>query len=282
MGETAKTLKAKAKSISNMMNITVQEIIQSYMFERILVRISMSPYSDNFVLKGGLLLSSISGIQSRTTMDMDTMLKGLNLEKENVTQILSDIFSIDATDNITFQILDVDDIRDRDTYGGYRFKIVGLLENIKNFLSIDVSTGDIITPSAINYQYKMIFKDEYILIKSYNSETILAEKFQTILENNGSKGRMKDYYDIWFFVKFRWETIDFDLLNLAVLNTFKQRGTANDIGNVNEILSVISNSTILKKRWNEYSTKHNYTKELSYENVLFALEQFSKKINKTT
>lgn len=249
------------------------------MFERILARISRSSYRDNFVLKGGLLLSSISGIKSRTTMDMDTMLKGIDLERERITNVLSEIFSIDAQDRITFQILGVEDIREKDTYGGYRLKIVGQLENIRNFLTIDVSTGDIITPSEVNYQYKMIFDDEYILIKSYNSETILAEKFQTILENNGSKGRMKDYYDVWFFVNFRWEGIDFDLLNQAIFNTFKQRETANDLERVNEILNIISNSSILKKRWNEYSAKHNYMKDISYESVNTALFEFSKKVN---
>lgn len=280
MGESASTIKAKAKMVSNLKSVSVQEVMQSYMFERILARISRSSYRDNFVLKGGLLLSSISGIQSRTTMDMDTMLKGIDLERERITHVLSEIFSIDAQDGITFQILGVEDIRETDTYGGYRFKIVGQLENIRNYLSIDVSTGDIITPSEVNYQYKMIFDDEYILIKSYNSETILAEKFQTILENNGAKGRMKDYYDVWFFVNFRWEDIDFDLLNQAIFNTFKQRETADDLERVNEILNTISNSTILEKRWNEYSVKHNYTKDISFASVNIALLEFSKKIYK--
>jgi predicted nucleotidyltransferase component of viral defense system len=280
MRESSKSLKVKAKSIAILNNITVQEVMQSYMFERILARISRSQYHDNFILKGGLLLSSISGIQSRTTMDMDTMLRGLELEKEKLETVLEEILSIDANDDVIFVILGVEEIRVEDYYGGLRFKINGLLNNIRNYLSIDISTGDIITPCEVEYQYKMIFEDEYILVKSYNSETILAEKFQTILESNGAKGRMKDYYDIWFFVNFRWDVIDFDLLNKAIFNTFTQRGSIHDLSSVEEILDIILDSSILRKRWNEYSSKHNYTKDVSFDNVINSLFEFSKKVNR--
>lgn len=250
------------------------------MFERILARISRSQYYDNFILKGGLLLSSISGIQSRTTKDMDTMLRGLEFEKEKLRAVLEEILSIDANDGITFEILGIEEVRIEDYYGGLRFKINGLLDNIRNHLSIDVSTGDVITPNEIIYQYKMIFEDEYILIKSYNSETILAEKFQTVLESNGAKGRMKDFYDIWYFVNFRWDVIDFDLLNKAVFNTFTQRDSILDLNRIEEIMDIILNSSILRKRWNEYSSKHNYTKDVSFGNVINSLFEFSKKVNR--
>ena len=264
MRESSKSLKVKAKSIANLNNISVQEVMQSYMFERILARISRSQYHDNFILKGGLLLSSISGIQSRTTMDMDTMIRGLKLEKEKLKIILEEILSIDANDGVIFEILGIEEIREEDYYGGLRFKINGLLDNIKNYLSIDVSTGDIITPSEVEYQYKMI----------------LAEKFQTVLEKNGAKGRMKDYYDIWYFVNFRWDVIDFDLLNKAIFNTFTQRDSIRDLNRIEEILDIIQDSSILKKRWNEYSSKHNYTKDVSFESVINSLFEFSKKINR--
>ena len=280
MRESSISLKLKAKSMASQKNITVQEVMQSYMFERILARISRSQYRDNFILKGGLLLSSISGIQSRTTMDMDTMLRGLKLEKEKLKIIIEEILSIDANDGVIFEILGIEEIRDEDYYGGLRFKINGLLDNIKNYLSIDVSTGDIITPSEVEYQYKMIIEDEYILIKSYNSETVLAEKFQTVLEKNGAKGRMKDYYDIWYFVNFRWDVIDFDLLNKAIFNTFTQRDSIRDLNRIEEILDIIQDSSILRKKWNEYSSKHNYTKDVSFESVINSLFEFSKKINR--
>ena len=248
------------------------------MFERILVRISRSQYHDNFILKGGLLLSSISGIQSRTTMDMDTMLRGIDFGREKLETILKEILIIDVEDGIIFEILGIEDIREEDYYGGLRFKINGLLENIRNYLSIDISTDDVITPGEIEYRYKMIFEDEYILIKSYNAESILAEKFQTVLESNGVKGRMKDYYDIWFFVNFRWDAIDLEILNKAIFNTFTKRISMGDLFMTQEILHVILNSSILRKRWNEYSSKHNYTKNVSFENVISSLFEFSKEI----
>lgn len=280
MRESSKSLKVKAKSMASQKNITVQEVMQSYMFERILARISRSQYRDNFILKGGLLLSSISGIQSRTTMDMDTMLRGLELEKEKLKIILDEILSIDANDGVIFEVLGIEEIRVEDFYGGLRFKINGLLDNIRNYLSIDISTGDIITPSEVEYQYKMIFEDQYILIKSYNLETILAEKFQTVLESNGAKGRMKDYYDIWFFVNFRWNVIDFDLLNKAIFNTCTQRNSIGVLNRIDEILDIILNSSIHRKRWDEYSSKHNYTKHVSFESVINSLFEFSKKVNR--
>lgn len=279
MNELANALKLKARLIATQNSVTVQEVMQNYMFERILARISKSQYHDNFILKGGLLLSSISGLQSRTTMDMDIMLKGLDLEKNKLGIILEEILSIDAKDGIIFKILGIEEIRIDDYYGGLRFKINGLLDNIRNYLSIDVSTGDVITPSEISYQYMMIFEDEYILIKSYNSETILAEKLQTVLENNGAKGRMKDYYDIWFFVNFRWDKIDFDILNKAIFNTFTQRDSIFDTNRIEEILGIILHSSILRKRWNEYSSKHNYTKDVSFEDIIDSLFEFSKKLN---
>jgi hypothetical protein len=212
-------------------------------------------------------------------MDMDTMLKGLDLEKEKIGYILEEILSIDANDRITFEILGIEEIRVEDYYGGLRFKIYGLLDNIRNYLAIDISTGDIITPSEVIYQYKMLFEDAYIPIKSYNTETILAEKFQTILENNGAKGRMKDYYDIWFIIEFRWELIDFDLLNKAIFSTFTQRKSIGDLNRIADILDIILHSSLLGKRWNEYSSKHYYTKNVDFESIIYSLFEFSKKID---
>jgi len=277
MGESARKLKIKAKTMAIQNNVTVQEVIQSYMFERILVRICSSPYHDNFILKGGVLLSSISGIQSRTTMDMDTMIEGLDFESECLKKVLEEILGLDVDDGIRFEIIKIEDIRSDDNYGGFRFMINGILDNIKNHLSIDVSTGDIITPNGVFYRYKMLFNDNTILIKSYNIETILAEKFQTVLESNGFKGRMKDYYDIWYFVKRSLDDIDFDILNKAINNTFTQRDCLSDLIRVNEILSLIKDSSILRKRWNEYSSKHSYSKDISFENIMDALYEFSNK-----
>jgi len=259
--------------------VSVQEVMQLYMFERILKRISLSNYRDNFILKGGLLLSSISGIHSRTTMDMDTMIKGLKLEEDSLKCVIEEILSKDEVDGITFEIIEIEDIRNEDKYGGFRFKIYGKLESIKNFLTIDVSTGDIITPKEIDFQFETIFNDGYINVKAYNYETILAEKFQSILENNGSKGRMKDYYDIWFFINHRYEIVNSHVLKEAIINTFTHRKSFNDLENVINILYIISKSIVLRKRWIEYASKHKYTLDIEFERIMEALIQFNKLID---
>lgn len=278
MRESSNSLKLKAKSMAILHNVTVQEIMQNYMFERILSRIAKSRYHNNFILKGGLLLSSISGIQSRTTMDMDTMIKGLKFEKENLEVILNEILKMDMDDGVRFEITGIEEIREDDYYGGFRFKINAYLDNIRNYLSIDISTGDIITPREEDHQYKMTFENEYIQIKSCNIETFLAEKIQTVLENNGARGRMKDYYDIWYFVNFHWENIDFDLFNIALKCTCTQRSSIDDLRRTAEILFIIQNSLILRKRWNEFAPKHKYSKEISFECVMDAMFDFVNKI----
>lgn len=272
---SARLLKEKAREIARVNNVTVQEVLQNYMIERILFRLSMSKYKNNFILKGGLLISSMSGIQSRTTMDMDTLIKGINLERTELLRILNEILLIDVQDNVKYEITEVVDIREDDAYGGLRFKIIGVLENIRNSLSIDVSTGDVLTPNEMDFLYQTIFENECISIKSYNLETILAEKFQTIIEKNGAKGRMKDFYDVWYFINNHMEDIDFKLLKLALHNTSSSRNCLSDLERVDEILVSISNSLILKRRWNEYARKHQYTEKVSYENTIDALKSLS-------
>lgn len=176
MIKNAKSLKDQAKNIAKENNISIQQVLQNYMFERILERLSKSKYKENFIIKGGLLLSSIMGINLRTTMDIDTNVTGINLEKEELLNILNEIFNIDIGDNVSFKIEKIEDIKQEEYYGGYKFKITGIYENIKIKFHIDISTGDVITPRAIEYKYKKLFDNSYIDILSYNQETIIAEK----------------------------------------------------------------------------------------------------------
>ena len=239
---------------------------------RVLKRLSQSKYKENFVIKGGLLLSSIMGINLRTTMDIDTNIVGINLQKENLLKILEEILSLDIGDKVLFKIEKVEDIKQEEYYGGYKFKILGIYENIKVRFHIDVSTGDIITPRAIQYQYKKLFDNEYIDILSYNQETIIAEKLQAVLERKLTNSRMKDYYDLYFFVYYKWSEIDKEILVEAIIRTFAARNSITELKNISETIKSLQGNEFLNRLWLDYREKHHYSKNINFEDTIEAIE----------
>ena len=202
------SLKDKATNCANKNNLSVGQVLQNYMFERL----SKSKYNDKFIIKGGLLLSSIMGINARTTMDIDADITGIDFEKDEIEKIINEIIKIDLNDEVEIIIDKVEDIREENEYGGFKFKLIAIFGNLKIPFHIDISTGDIITPRAIEYRYKMILEDDYINIWTYNKETVVAEKLQTILSRKIRNSRMKDFYDLYYFVNFRWNEIDKEIL----------------------------------------------------------------------
>ena len=272
MIKNAKSLKDQAKNIAKENNISIQQVLQNYMFERILERLSESKYKENFIIKGGLLLSSIMGINLRTTMDIDTNVTGISLEKEELLKILSEILNIDIGDNVSFIIEKIEDIKQEEYYGGYKFKVTGMYENIKIKFHIDISTGDVITPKAIEYKYKKLFDNSYIDILSYNQETIIAEKLQSILERKITNSRMKDYYDLYFFVNYRWDSIDKEILSEAIIRTFSARNSITELRNIRKTIQTLENNPFLNKIWLDYSQKHEYSKNISFKDTINAIE----------
>lgn len=272
MIKNAKSLKDQAKNIAKENNISIQQVLQNYMFERILERLSKSKYKENFIIKGGLLLSSIMGINLRTTMDIDTNVTGINLEKEELLKILNEILNIDIGDNVSFIIEKIEDIKQEEYYGGYKFKITGIYENIKIKFHIDISTGDVITPKAIEYKYKKLFDSSYIDILSYNQETIIAEKLQSILERKLTNSRMKDYYDLYFFVNYKWDSIDKEILSKAIIRTFSARNSITELRNIKETIRILKNNPFLNRLWLDYSQKHEYSKNISFNDTIKAIE----------
>lgn len=272
MIKNAKSLKDKARNVANENAISIQQVLQNYMFERVLERLSKSEYKENFIIKGGLLLSSIMGINLRTTMDMDTNIIGINLDKEKLLKILNEVLNMDIGDNVTFKIEKVEDIKQEEYYGGYQFKIIATYENIKVQFHMDVSTGDVITPRAIEYKYKKLFDNAYIDILSYNQETIIAEKLQSILERKITNSRMKDYYDLYFFVNYRWDSIDKEILSEAIIKTFSARNSITELRNIRETIQTLENNSFLNRLWLDYSQKHEYSKNVSFKNTINAIE----------
>ena len=272
-------IKKKAQDIEKIHNLNHYEILQRYMFERILERISISKYQNNFILKGGLLLSAMFGIDNRTTKDMDTTITGITLSKEKLIKVLNQILSIKLDDGVKFDVVDITDIRDEDVYGGNKYHIVGRKDNLKVNLEIDISTGDKVTPRELKFNYPLLFEDKKILINSYNIETILSEKIETILRRGNFNSRMKDFYDVYFILNNLRHEIDIDILKKAIRNTFTRRGAFEYLNDYKKILFSIKNSEKIKKLWQIYSNKYKYANNISIDIILELLLEFINGLN---
>lgn len=269
------SLKAKVANMAMTTNIPNKYLIQNFMFETLLKRISLSKYKDNFIIKGGLLLSSIFGVNLRSTMDLDTTIKGLQLSKDTIIKVVNEIINIDINDNIKLEIENIKDIRKEELYSGFNINLKAEFDGLKTNLMIDITTGDVITYKEIEYKYITLFDDEVIDIMSYNYETILAEKFESIISRNIDNTRMKDYYDLYMFVNLKWNEINKKILIKAIINTAKNRETLDYINNCGRYLELISDDLRLKSLWNNYQNNYEYAKNISFQDTINSI----KKIN---
>lgn len=264
----------KSKLIAKESGLTQLELYQRFMFERILERISISKYNENFILKGGLLLSAMLGINSRSTRDMDISIKGIDVSKENMLKILNEILSIDIGDKVKFDVVNITDIRADDEYGGNKYHIIGKLENLKVSLEIDISTGDEITPKELNFEYISIFENKKIYIDTYNIETILAEKIETILRRGKYNTRMKDYYDVYFFLTRLKNDINLDIVKHALNNTLIKRDAFDYYKDYKQILYLIAEDARIINYWNTYKSKNKYAENIEFKKIIKVLIEF--------
>ncbi len=271
--------KNKIKSVEEEYDLNHYEVLQRFMFERILERISISKYNSNFILKGGLLLSAIFGINERSTKDIDTTIIGIDISKTEMVKILNEILNIDLNDGTTFNIVNITDIREESEYGGNKYNIIGKIENIKVQLEIDISTGDKVTPREMKYKYQSIFENKSIIINCYNLETILAEKLETILRRGKFNSRMKDYYDVYYILNNLYDDIDILILNNDIKNTFNKRDSIKYLNDYKEIILSIKNGSIINNLWNAYSSKYKYACNIKFSNILETLENILDDIN---
>lgn len=269
------SLKAKVKNLALKNNIDSSYILQTFMFEALLKRIEKSNYKDNFIIKGGFLLSSLFGVDNRTTLDLDTTLRGISLTKENIEKIIDEIINIDVDDNIEFSIFSIKDIRLEEKYSGFCVHLNANFEGLKKHLLIDITTGDVITYREINFSYKTIFDDEIIDIMAYNIETIVAEKFEAILSKNIENTRMKDYYDLYIFTSLKWDKIDKEILKKAILNTCNNRESNEYLNDSDYYIDMICKNEFIKKLWNDYKNKYSYAKNISFEDTIKAIEKIN-------
>ena len=242
------------------------------MFEELLKRISVSKYKDKFIIKGRLLLASIFGVDLRSIMDMDTTIKVFSLDKETIEKVINEIINIDIQDNVKMQIIAIKDIRQEDLYSGYNVNVLAEFDGLKTNLLIDITTGDVITYKEIEYSYKTLFDNETINIMTYNYETIIAEKFETIISRNIDNTRMKDYYDLYMFINTKWNEIDKDILKQAIQNTSKRRETVNFINESNSYIDLISENRTLRQLWENYQNNYDYAKEITFEDTIKAIK----------
>lgn len=265
----AMSLNAKIRNIAKEKRLPAQVVLQNYMFERFMYRLSLSEYKDKFVIKGGMLVASIVGLDNRATMDLDTTLRGLPLEPEKIRKAITEISEITTEDNIKYEIRAVEPIREDDVYGGYRVSINAIFDTINTPLSIDVTTGDVITPHADKHDFSEIFDDGTYCLLAYNNETLLAEKVETILRHSVFNTRPRDFYDAYIIASTK--KYEKTLFLEALRATSEHRGTSQQIADTKGILLNISESIELKTMWEKYCKDFAYAKNISFEDIIEAI-----------
>ena len=272
------SLKGKVKNISKSKRLSSQEVLQMFFFERFLERLSHSKYKLNFVIKGGLLISSMIGIDNRTTMDMDTTVKGIPLKEDVIKNIILEILGIEVGDGIQFEVTDITHIREEDEYENFRVHLTAIFGKIRNAMKIDITTGEVITPKEIEYVYPCMFREEGFKVLAYPIETILAEKYESVIKRNISTTRMRDFYDLYSLYRLRKEEIDFGVLKQAILSTAGKRDSMSFIQEANEIINDIKGDSYLKELWEVYLKDNSYIKELDFFDTVEVVKIIAEKI----
>ena len=273
-------IKGTIRNIAREKNLHAQEVLQLFFFERILDRLSHSQYKNNFILKGGLLISSMIGVSERTTMDMDTTVRGISMNKENIENVIGEILAINVGDDIDFEIVKIEPIREDDLYENYRIHIVAIYGKIKNQMKIDITTGDTVTPEAVEYDFRTLFDEQVIPVIAYPLETILAEKYETIIRRGIGNTRARDFYDLYVLFQLYRDSIIKDSLILAVDHTAQKRDSARYLSEYKTICEDILHEQALINLWRNYTTEFSYAAHLSFEDVVTNVKDFGNFLGK--
>ena len=276
MMKTPEQLKGSIRSMAAKKNLRAQEVLQMFLFERILERLAASKYHNNFILKGGLLISSMIGISERTTMDMDTTVRGIQMEEDEIVAAVNEILAIDVGDGITFEYKGIEPIREEDAYNNFRVHLRAKYGKIDSPMKIDVTTGDVITPAAIRYDFPMLFDDKTVPVMAYTLETVLAEKYETIIRRNIGTTRARDFYDLHTLYRSRKDEIRPEILKAAVLHTAQKRDSVDDIHDWKDIMTDIREEPVLYQLWDNYVADNKYIGELAFHEVLDTVEEVAK------
>lgn len=268
MGFTPEQIKGRIKSVAKQNNADARTLMRIYMMERFLERLAQSEYRDNFIIKGGILVTAMIGVAHRSTMDIDTSMKNLNLSAEDALRVVNQVKDIDLDDGVSFEVKDVSNIMDEMEYPGIRVTMNANVGRLITPLKIDISTGDVITPRAIEFNYDLLLEDRSISLWSYNLETILAEKLQTVLARGILNTRMRDFYDIQMLLDTYEDKVNKAVLKDAFAATCKKRGTDHLQEQAEEIIKIIEANEQLQVLWRAYQKKYSYAADIDYASVI--------------
>ena len=268
MGFTPEQIKGRIKSVAKQNNADARILMRIYMMERFLERLAQSEYRDNFIIKGGILVTAMIGVAHRSTMDIDTSMKNLNLSAEDALRVVNQVKDIDLDDGVSFDVKDVSNIMDEMEYPGIRVTMNANVGRLITPLKIDISTGDVITPRAIEFNYDLLLEDRSISLWSYNLETILTEKLQTVLARGILNTRMRDFYDIRMLLDTYEDKVNKAVLKDAFAATCKKRGTDHLQEQAEEIIKIIEANEQLQVLWRAYEKKYSYAADIDYASVI--------------
>lgn len=271
MIKTARQLKDLIRNLSREKSADAQLLMRNYMMERFLERISLSEYRDKFILKGGMLVAAMVGLDARSTMDLDATVKGANVNVEDIENLISAIVSVPIDDGVKFQLKSISEIMDEAEYPGIRVSMTTTFDGVVTPLKIDISTGDAITPREVRYSFKLMLEDRSIDIWAYNLETVLAEKLETIITRTTTNTRMRDFYDIYILDQLHGNTLNRQTLYDALLATAQKRGTERHLAEAVDVLNEVESSPVMQKLWESYRRKFSYAADLEWSIIMGAV-----------
>ena len=265
--KNAMQLKAIIKNLAKEKHISAQLVMQNFMLERLLERISVSKYQQNFILKGGFLIAAMVGLDTRATMDMDATIKGLPVNEQTIREMFGEICKIELDDDVLFSFRSIGEIREGDEYTGYRVSLSANYPPMAVPLKLDITTGDRITPKEIEYRFKLLLEDRSISVLAYNLETIMAEKLETVISRGDQNTRPRDYYDIYILAKLQYSNINLNRLKEALSATTEKRGSSIVVKDYRRIMNAIKNSEVMERQWNNYQKDFDYAIDILFEDV---------------
>lgn len=271
MIKTAKQLKDLIRNLSKKKSADAQILMRNYMMERFLERISLSEYRDKFILKGGMLVAAMVGLDARSTMDLDATVKGINVNVNDVADLIAGIVSVPIDDGVAFRVNKVSEIMDEAEYPGIRVSMTTVFDGVVTPLKIDISTGDAITPREVRYSFKLMLEDRSIDIWAYNLETVLAEKLETIITRATTNTRMRDFYDIYILEQLHGNTLNAQILHDALLATARKRETEGHLAEAKEVFAEVEGSPVMQQLWTAYRKKFSYAADLEWNIVMKAV-----------
>lgn len=276
---SAVKIKALIRNLAREKNINAQILLRNYLLERLLERISLSNYNNSFVLKGGMLIAALVGLDSRSTIDMDATMRGIPVNKETVEEIVGEILSVPVNDGVKMKMRNIEDIREEADYSGYRVTIDTTLDEIRLPLKVDITTGDRITPKAIKYSFQLMLEPRNIEIMAYNIETIIAEKLETIISRSTTNTRMRDFYDVFVLLKTQSDRIDFSVVKDALFATASSRGTSALLSQADKVISDVIHSETMQRFWRRYQSQFNYANDITWGDIATTLIELKTAIN---